>query len=159
MKTIIFLLLFLVLTSSRAEAQNMMEIDREQLLEITSLDTDTTYVINFWATWCSPCIKEIGYFEELYQASQGKKLKVILLSLDFPDRSETQLLPFLRKRSIKAPVRLMTNLDYNSWIDLVDSTWSGAIPATLIYNKDKRIFLEQELTREELNKYVNQISN
>lgn len=139
--------------------QNMVEIDRELLLDFTGRDTDTTYVINFWATWCSPCVKEIGLFEELYQTSQGKKLKVILISLDFPDRSETQLLPFLRSRVIKAPVKLMTDLDYNSWINLVDSNWSGAIPATLIYNRDKRIFLEQELTREELNKYVNQISN
>lgn len=159
MKTTIILLLFLVLTSQETGGQDMVEIDSEQLLELTSLDTDTTYVINFWATWCSPCIKEIGYFQELFQASQDKKLKVILVSLDFPDRSETQLLPFLRERSIKAPVRLMTDLDYNSWINLVDSSWSGAIPATLIYNRDKRIFLEQELTREELNKYVNQISN
>ena len=104
-------------------------------------------------------MKEIGYFEELSLKSKEKKLEVILISLDFPDRADKQLLPFLRERSITAQVMLMTDLDYNSWIEQVDVSWSGAIPATLIYTRDKRIFLEQELTREELNKYVNQISN
>jgi hypothetical protein len=104
-------------------------------------------------------VKEIGFFEELYQESQAKNIKVFLVSLDFPDRADKQLLPFLREKFIEAPVLLMTDLDYNSWIDLVDPTWSGAIPATLIYNRSERIFLEQELTREELFSYVNQKNN
>jgi thiol-disulfide isomerase/thioredoxin len=159
MKNLSIVLLLLVLPSLHARGQNIEEIDREQLMEVTQRDSDTTYVINFWATWCSPCVKEIGYFEELSLKSKEKKLEVILISLDFPDRAEKQLLPFLRERSITASVMLMTDLDYNSWIEEVDVSWSGAIPATLIYNRDKRIFLEQELTRAELHKYVNQISN
>jgi len=149
----------MLLASLHTRGQNIVKIDKEQLLEVTRRDSDTTYVINFWATWCSPCVKEIGFFEELSLKSKEKKLEVILISLDFPDRAEKQLLPFLIERSITARVMLMTNLDYNSWIEQVDVSWSGAIPATLIYNRDKRIFLEQELTREELNKYVNQIFN
>jgi len=54
---------------------------------------------------------------------------------------------------------LMTDLDYNSWIERVDKSWSGAIPATLIYNKEQRVFLEQELTLDELFENVNQIMN
>lgn len=159
MKNLFAVLLFMLLASLHTRGQNIVKIDKEQLLEVTRRDSDTTYVINFWATWCSPCVKEIGFFEELSLKSKEKKLEVILISLDFPDRAEKQLLPFLIERSITARVMLMTNLDYNSWIEQVDVSWSGAIPATLIYNRDKRIFLEQELTREELNKYVNQIFN
>ncbi len=51
----------------------------------------------------------------------------------------------------------MTDLDYNSWIDRIDPSWSGAIPATLIYNRETRVFLEQELTRDELFNHVTQI--
>ena len=138
--------------------QDFTEIDRKELLELTGKKNDTTYVINFWATWCSPCVKEIDFFEDLYRENQGKKLKVILVSLDFPNRAETQLLPFLKEKSITAPVLLMTNMDYNSWIDEVDPVWSGAIPATLVRKGGKRIFVEGEISREELNEYVNQIS-
>lgn len=159
MKKLFTILLLFFLIHINAAGQSIIEIDQDQLLEILDRDTDTTYVINFWATWCSPCVKEIPYFEELSLSSKGKKLEVVLISLDFPNRIEKQLLPFLREKSITAKVMLMTDLDYNSWIDKVDESWSGAIPATLIYNRDKRIFLEQELTKEELNNYVNQISN
>lgn len=138
--------------------QDYIEIDREELLELTGKKNDTTYVINFWATWCSPCVKEIVFFEDLHRENQGEKLKVILVSLDFPNRAKTQLLPFLKEKSITAPVLLMTNMDYNSWIEELDPDWSGAIPASLIQKGEKRMFLEGEISREELNKYVNQIS-
>ncbi len=159
MKHANFFILLLLTVSLKLEGQVFTEIGREHLLEVTSQESDTTYVINFWATWCSPCVKEIGYFEELFLAHQESKVKVFLISLDFQDRVDRQLLPFLKERSITAPVMLMTDLDYNSWIDQVDPSWSGAIPATLIYNREHRIFLEQELSREELFEYVNQISN
>jgi thiol-disulfide isomerase/thioredoxin len=159
MKHANFFILLLLTVSLKLEGQVFTEIGREHLLELTAQESDTTYVINFWATWCSPCVKEIGYFEELFLAHQESKVKVILISLDFQDRVDRQLLPFLKERSLTAPVMLMTDLDYNSWIDRVDPSWSGAIPATLIYNRERRIFLEQELSREELFEYVNQISN
>lgn len=159
MKYLSVLLLFFLLSDFQVAGQNVAKIDSDDLLEILGRKNDTTYVVNFWATWCSPCVKEIGFFEELYQESQAKNIEVFLVSLDFPDRADKQLLPFLREKYIEAPVLLMTDLDYNSWIDQVDPGWSGAIPATLIYNRSVRIFLEQELTRDELFSYVNQINN
>jgi thiol-disulfide isomerase/thioredoxin len=159
MKHATIILLLIITGYLELDGQVFTEIDREQLFKMTAKENDTTYVINFWATWCSPCVKEIGYFEELFLRSQEKSVKVILISLDFPDRVERQLLPFLKERTITAPVMLMTDLDYNSWIEKVDSTWSGAIPATLIYRREQRIFLEKEISREELFEYVNQISD
>lgn len=158
MKTHYIVLFFFLLATLNMTGQDFIEINREELLELTGKNNDTTYVINFWATWCSPCVKEIDFFEDLHRENQGKKLKVILVSLDFPNRAETQLLPFLEEKSISAQVMLMTNMDYNSWIEDIDPSWSGAIPATLVHKGGKRIFLEGEISREELNDYVNQIS-
>lgn len=140
-------------------SQVIPEIDREGITQLIQKDNDTTYVINFWATWCSPCVKEIGFFEELHRKYASEKLQVILVSLDFPNQKERRVVPFLHEKGISAPVRLVTDLDYNSWINLVDPSWSGAIPATLIYNSGERLFLEKELTQNELNEHVNQIMN
>ena len=159
MKNLVILLFLSLLTPLALSGQDLIEINSNQLSDLTAYNNDTTYVINFWATWCSPCVKEIGFFEDLHRLTEERKVEVVLVSLDFPNRVEKQLRPFLRERSITAPVRLMTDLDYNAWIDQVDPSWSGAIPATLIYKGEKRIFLEQELTREELFKFVDQISN
>jgi thiol-disulfide isomerase/thioredoxin len=140
-------------------AQEVREIDREGIVGLTETSSDTTYVINFWATWCSPCVKEIGYFEALHRAYAGDKVQVILVSLDFPNQLERTVVPFLNEKEITAPVRLVTELDYNSWIDQVDPGWSGALPATLILKNDKRLFIEKELTENELFTHVEQILN
>lgn len=113
-------------------------------------DNDSTYVINFWATWCKPCIKELPAFERLQAEYSEKKVKVILVSLDFPEKLETQVIPFIEKNEIKSQVFLLDDADANSWIPKISRDWSGAIPATLIYNGTSRHFYERSFTFEEL---------
>lgn len=97
--------------------------------------TDTTYVINFWATWCKPCIEELPYFEELNKAESANPVKVVLVSLDFPQHLENKLLPFIEKNRINSRVDVLLDGSYNDWIDKVSPAWSGAIPATYIYKR------------------------
>jgi len=158
-KIYMIIVLFCILNFNQISGQTIHEIDREGITMLTQKSNDTTYVVNFWATWCSPCVKEISYFEELYRKYDSSTVRVILVSLDFPNQLEKRLLPFIQEKEISAPVLLMTDLNYNGWIDRVDPTWTGALPATLIYNRESRIFLEKELTRDELFKHVNQILN
>jgi thiol-disulfide isomerase/thioredoxin len=148
---------FLFLSNMEMAGQIVGELDSEGLISLTTQSNDTTYVINFWATWCSPCVKEIANFEKLHQDHSNEKLKVILVSLDFTNQVEKRVIPFLEEKGISAEVKIMTDTDYNAWIDRVDPSWTGAIPATLIYQKDRRVFLEKELTYSELVKQIHQI--
>lgn len=122
--------------------------------------SDKLQVINFWATWCAPCIKELPYFEEVNK-SASDKIDVTLVSLDFADEFEKRVLPFIKKRNLQSRVLLLDEIDYNSWIDKVDPSWSGAIPATLIINPSngKRKFLEKELNEGELDSLIEEILN
>lgn len=117
---------------------------------------DTTYVVNFWATWCKPCVNELPYLEQIKETYKNDKLQVVLLSLDFKKQYDTKLKPFVEKRKIKSQVVLLDEPNYNLWIDKVDSTWGGAIPATVIFNNDKKYyqFFEREITFEELNQII-----
>ena len=115
---------------------------------------DTTYVINFWATWCVPCVAELPNFEKINANYKKNKVKVILVSLDMAKMIDTRLLPFIKEKQIKSEVLLLRDPDADSWISKVDSTWSGAIPATLIYNADMRKFYEKSFTYDELEKEV-----
>ncbi|TRW24017.1 TlpA family protein disulfide reductase [Flavobacterium zepuense] len=115
---------------------------------------DTTYVVNFWATWCVPCVEELPNFEKINAKYKENKVKVILVSLDMAKMVETKLLPFINQKQIKSQVLLLRDPDADSWIPKVDSTWSGAIPATLIYNKDMRKFYERSFTYDELEKEI-----
>ena len=107
-----------------------------------------TYVINFWATWCAPCIKELPAFEKLNKAYATKNVEVILVSLDFPKQVDKRLIPFINKNNLESKVILLDDVDEDVWIKDIDSTWSGALPATLIYSAKGRKFYEQSFDYE-----------
>lgn len=121
----------------------------EQLESFLSSKTDKTLIVNFWATWCKPCIKELPYFEAA-QTKYKEDIRVILVSLDFPEKLESQLIPFVNENAIHSQVVLLDDPYENEWIPKVDSTWSGAIPATLIISGSKKVFYEKSFTQEEL---------
>ncbi len=127
----------------------------EELNSLLTKDNDTTYVVNFWATWCRPCIKELPAFEKLNKDYSEKKVKVLLVSLDFPNKIEKQVIPFMDKNNIKSEVVLLDDPDSNSWIPRVSEKWSGAIPATIIYKGSSREFYERSFTFEELDTELN----
>ena len=152
---ITFTLIFLCVIK-HAVAQDVQVIKYSDLKAMENRLDDTTYVINFWATWCQPCVRELPYFNTLSETVRDQKVKVILVSLDFVSQLNSRLIPFVQKNKITAGVFLLDEPDYNSWIPKIDKSWSGAIPATLIVNNKNgvRKFYEQEFSEEELNKTV-----
>ncbi|MFY0482216.1 redoxin domain-containing protein [Flavobacterium sp. PLA-1-15] len=132
--------------------------DYKSLEYFLKKDNDTTYVINFWATWCVPCVEELPSFEKLNAKYKDKKVKVILVSLDMSKQIESRLLPFIKNKNLQSKVVLLNDPDANAWIEKVDKSWSGAIPATIIYKKQNRKFFERSFTYEELEKEVNQFN-
>jgi len=109
---------------------------------------DTTFVVNLWATWCGPCVRELPYFEALDRS----RAKVLLVSLDFEEVLASKVIPFLEKKEITSEVALLEQGDPNEWIPRMSETWSGAIPATLFVNtaKDVRNFHEGSFDEGEL---------
>lgn len=119
---------------------------------------DTTYVINFWATWCQPCVKELPYFIELSKKYANQPVRLWLISLDFPAQLQSRLVPFVEERDIKPLVAVLLDGKYNDWIDRVSPEWSGALPATLIYNGTDRHFVGEAVhSLEELESALNTI--
>ena len=139
----------------RFQEKPIQIVDFEGLKPYLKKHNDTTYVVNFWATWCKPCVKELPYFEQLNENYKDKKVKVILVSLDFAKTYESNLIPFVKKRGLKSEVILLNDPDSNNWINKVDKTWSGAIPATIVYNSTSRNFYEKSFTYNELDSVLN----
>lgn len=147
-----FLILLFSFFVSQARAQQVEVIKYPQLDQIIRDETDHIQVINMWATWCKPCIKELPYFEALHNEYGSKGVKVTLVSFDFVEDLDNKVIPFVKKRKMTSEVKLLDETDYNAFIDKIDSSWSGAIPATLIINNKtgERKFYEKEFSREEL---------
>ncbi len=161
-KTVFSFLLILhslLLLSGAGEKANrpLPTLTFEDFRPLLEKQNDTVYVINFWATWCAPCVKELPDFERLNQKYTKQKFRMILVSLDFNRQKESRLVPFVEHNKLKAEVVHLNAPDANAWISKVNSEWSGAIPATLIYRGDKRIFHEGSYTFNELDTIVKQL--
>lgn len=152
-----FLFLLLLLSASGLQAQNIPIIQQQELLDLLAKKDDTLRVVNFWATWCGPCVKELPHLEQLQRDNLEQPLRVILVSLDFPSQLQKRVVPFVKKRKLRSTVLLLDGGDPNLWIDRVEPRWSGSIPATLFLYKGKRIFYEGQISAQELAQYVQQI--
>ena len=164
MKRVVFaagLLLFLsckkeVKEPAEPENDHIEVVNFSELEKLLQEQEEEVLLVNFWATWCKPCVEEMPYFEEVHDSLAGPDLKVILVSLDFPDKLESQVIPFVRNKGLEPQVILLDDPHENDWIPKVDSTWSGAIPATLLLKEGKRKFFEKSFTRASLLKEVSQ---
>lgn len=123
--------------------------DFAELAPIFSRTDDKIYVINFWATWCGPCVEELPYFEKLAEATNPEEVEIVMVSLDFRRDVRTKLLKFIQERPFDLPVIALTDTKTNEWIDQVDPEWGGAIPITIVYRQDKRLFFADQFANYE----------
>jgi len=137
--------------------QDIPVYDFNQFEPLIYTESDKTYLINFWAMWCAPCVKELPYIEQF--AAKHPDVEVILVSLDFPKDIETKLNLFLKEKNISSKVVLLDDPDSNTWIDKIDPNWSGAIPFTIMFNKDERLFYERSFENlEDLENQINKLN-
>jgi thiol-disulfide isomerase/thioredoxin len=126
---------------SRLGAQDFVIYDNlDQLQSRINRAGDTTIVVNFWATWCKPCVEELPCFDELRERYAAHNVQVLLVSLDFKSQLEKKFIPFLKNQRIKSEVALMADQDLNAWIPALYEEWDGAIPATFVIKGKKKQF-------------------
>jgi len=155
----IIILIGVICSITGVRSQDVQVWKLPDLVNMYNADSATTYVINFWATWCAPCIREIPYFEKLQEESAVHNIKVTLVSLDFADKLETRVIPFVEKRKLKSTIVLLDESNYNYLIPKISESWTGSIPATLVVNQKLGIyeFKEGEFKSGQLNKWLEMI--
>jgi len=142
-----------------AQAQQPPLLRLSDLQKLMTTPSQEIKVINFWATWCAPCIKEMPLFEKLNQ--DRKDVKVTLVSMDIDlDPNPEKVYKFVSRKKIQSQVVILNERNPNDWIDKIEKEWSGALPATLLINtkNGKRKFVEKELHEGDLEKLIAEIS-
>ena len=99
-------------------------------------DDDTTYVINFWATWCAPCREELPLLEQYARETAGQT-RVVLVSLDTEESAIARIPAFLEKTAPSLAAVILTDED-PAWGKTIDRVWTGNLPTTIIYRGDRR---------------------
>jgi thiol-disulfide isomerase/thioredoxin len=150
----LLLLLAIAIGGQTVKAQKATIVKFDKLEKILNTNSEQIQVINFWATWCAPCVKELPLLEKI-TVQNNLNVKITLISLDYADKIDN-VNAFMARKHIQSEVLLLNEVDYNSWIDKVEKSWSGAIPATLIFNPrtGQRKFVEKELKEGELESLI-----
>jgi thiol-disulfide isomerase/thioredoxin len=159
MKNFLFILLIIIVPAS-VQAQDIKAFSADQVIHYTS-SKDTLYIINFWATWCVPCVGELPEFDALKKRYEGMKVKVLMVSLDFKEDYPYKLSVFLKRKNLTPEVVWLSDTDPNVFIPKIDNSWQGSIPATVIVapGKDFKQFIEGTITERQVSKIVDKVIN
>lgn len=157
-------LLFILIFSACGKTTNsstpvLKVLQYEELKAVLQQNDDVLYVVNFWATWCGPCVEELPEFMEVNaEYDKDDKFKMILVSLDNVKEFDKTVKPFIANHNITTDVYLLDdNKRMNVWIPAFDTAWSGSIPATAFYKNGKKLyFAENKLSKTELKNLINQ---
>ncbi|MGB6083332.1 TlpA family protein disulfide reductase [Moheibacter sp.] len=144
----------ILLSCNGQESQPVLKVvNYEELKSVIQKEDGKLYVVNFWATWCKPCIEELPAFMTVNEEyKDNPDFKMILVSMDSKKQLDTKVKKFIEKNNMNVDVYLLDdNKRMNEWIPATDSTWSGAIPATVFYKNGKKVFFKElQMTQYEL---------
>jgi thiol-disulfide isomerase/thioredoxin len=117
-------------------------------LEQTIAHSDHPLIVNFWATFCVPCNKEIPYFQSTVAHYKEQQVELILVSLDLPDYYPSRIATFARGHGYTATLVWLDETDADYFCPKVDPRWSGGIPSSLFINNKihYRRFFDRQLT-------------
>lgn len=151
MKTI-FVLVSFAITGFAVKAQSKMPSWKiTDVVNYYSKKTDSVYVINFWGSFCKPCVAELPFIQAITKKYADKKVKLLLVSLDLKAYYPGRIKKFAKEHNITADIVWLNETDADYFCNIIDTKWSGSIPATVFVNAATgyKQFYEQEFTAEE----------
>ena len=144
---------------SKDLTQEIKVVQYEQLKQVFTQNDDILYVINFWATWCAPCVGELPDFMEVNsKMKENSKYKMILVSLDDAEKLDDTVKKMAKDLNLNVEQYLLDDVKrMNEWIPAINSDWSGTIPATLFIKNGKTLkFISEPISKEQLQKTISQ---
>jgi thiol-disulfide isomerase/thioredoxin len=132
-------------------------VDASEVMEIVAKQKGKIVLLNFWATWCPPCVREFPALVEVEKAYRDRGVAVISVSADSPHKVEKELLPFLEKQRPEFEVYIKKDGDIVTFTRIIDPDWKGTLPSTFFYDRRGKPYVKRysEMTRQEMEKILN----
>ncbi len=120
-----------VLLLKPAELAKLIQQAKEQVL-----------VINFWATWCSPCVVEFPEFVSIDEKYRDKGVRILAISADDPGEINSAVIPFVKQMKARFEIYVQDVEDPQEMIDVVNKDWPGTLPATFIFDRQGKMIFQ-----------------
>jgi thiol-disulfide isomerase/thioredoxin len=152
-----FLIVALVAATTLVNAQEIKKVKATEVVTMIEKSTNPL-IINFWATWCPPCVRELNYFEKVINKFKDKNVELVLISLDYPEDYE-KIISFVKAKGYKAKVDWLDEQETSVIQSKIDEGFEGVIPASLFVNKatNYRKFHSGQLTESGLKKEIEKL--
>jgi thiol-disulfide isomerase/thioredoxin len=152
-KKLVFIIAFFCFALAAA-AQNIPKLKMADVVKNFEQKNDSIYIINFWATFCKPCVAEIPNFIKISNKYKKDKVKLMLVSLDLPSFYPKRIAAFATKNNFATNIAWLEETDADYFCPMIDKSWGGSIPATIIVNTKTgyKKFFEKELSAVEFEK-------
>ncbi len=137
------------------EIGQVRQVKHDEALAVLGSHGRKLLVVNYWATWCAPCVKELPFFAEAQSKYKDQDVLILGYNMDIPvyaEQSEQVAEQTIAKKGLNFP-NLMLNVDPSVTFPEISDTWSGALPATFYYDGEGNLLLErlEEVDQETLN--------
>ena len=145
--------------SAKDSAISVLPIDEAGLKELIKERHGRILLVNIWATWCAPCVEEFPDLVRLSQTYVRGGFDLVAISADYPDEVDSKIVPFLKKQNVPFRVFVAKFDHQEDFINAVNQSWNGALPATLIYNAQgkQRLFHIGQLTYEQFKDSIEKV--
>lgn len=120
--------------ASSAAAPNVKAVTGAALKKAVAAYRGKPVFVNYWATWCEPCVAEFPDIVKLYNAYRAKGVVVISVSLDEPE-DKGKVAAFVAKQKAGFPVFLRSGGSPEAFIQPLEKGWGGAVPSTYVFNR------------------------
>ncbi len=146
-----FLIFLIILSGTFLFAQKIKKLSITEL-ESYIRESKKPLVVNFWATFCKPCVEEIPYIQHTIEKKHHKEIELLLVSLDLPGYSPSKIASFANKKKFTSRIIWLNETNSDVFCPKIDSSWTGVIPASLFINNQTgyRKFFEKQLTEKEV---------
>lgn len=114
----------------------LIPVSSAQLAEVLAEKTGSVVLVNFWASWCTPCLKEIPTLVELAERYRDRGFELVPVSLDDPGDIDVIVVPFLNRWFPDFVSYTRLDLDMDTVVSVVDSAWNEILPTSYVIDRD-----------------------